>query len=53
MLKRSAVTHDDTHDAELEVKDTTETGTEQKKIAQQEGIKALRMLFEDFEAQIK
>ena len=39
------------HDAELEVKDTQES--EQKKIAQQEGIKALRMLFEDFEAQSK
>ena len=38
-------------DAELEVKDSSEL--EQKKNAQREGIKALRMLFEDFEAQMK
>ena len=39
------------HDAELEVKETQEA--EQKKTTKQEGIKALRMLFEDFEVQIK
>ena len=38
-------------DAEPEVKDSSEV--EQKKSAQREGIKALRMLFEDFEAQTK
>ena len=51
--EKECITHDDTHDAELEVKDTTETGAEQRKLSQQEAIKALRMLFEDFEAQIK
>ena len=38
-------------DAELEVTDLSEA--EQKKSVQQDAMKALRMLFEDFEAQIK
>ena len=36
------------------MKDTKDTPeVEQKKVAQREGIKALRMLFDDFEAQVQ
>ena len=48
---RQCVTHDAVYDAELEVKDTEEV--EQKKWLTKKASRRLRMLFADFEAQIK
>ena len=52
--EEECITHGDAYDTELEVKDTKDTPeAEQEKIAQREGNKALRILLDDFEAQIQ